>query len=166
MAKYKLPVIFLVHIIFLFTIYVLQSMVFTYIPINGIVPLLLPVAVAGIAVFEGASRGGGYGLLAGMLCDISFNQPIAEMTVFLTLVGITIGALSETIMAKGFPSFFICCLSTLILTSFVQMFSLLFFDRIDVSVLLETAYKQTAYSMIFTFPIYFVVRALGRRTLT
>jgi rod shape-determining protein MreD len=166
MAKYKIPVIFLVHVIFLFTIYVLQSMVFIYLPINRIVPLLLPIAVAGIAVFEGSSRGGGYGLIAGMLCDISFNQPIAEMTVFLTLVGITIGALSETIMAKGFPSFFICCLAALGLTAFVQMFPLLFFEEVEMAVLLETAFKQTVYSMIFTFPMYFIVRALGRRALT
>jgi hypothetical protein len=66
-------------------------MVFTYIPIDGIIPVLLPTAVVGIATFEGSSRGGGYGLLAGMLCDVSFNQPVIVMTVVLTLVGLSSG---------------------------------------------------------------------------
>ena len=124
--------------------------------------MLLPIAVAGIATFEGSSRGGGYGLLAGALCDISFNQPVFVMTVTLTLVGIVIGMLSETVMAKGFPTFFLGSLAALILTAFVSLFSLLFFNNVDVSTLLRTAARQTLYSMIFTIPLYFIVRSLGR----
>jgi hypothetical protein len=164
-SKIRIPFVLIAHILFIVVVYILQSMVFTYIPIDGIIPVLLPTAVVGIATFEGSSRGGGYGLLAGMLCDVSFNQPVIVMTVVLTLVGIVVGILSETIMARGFPSFFLCCIGALILTSFVSMFSLLFFSGVDVKALFEIGYKQTLYSMIFIFPIYFAARSLGRRAM-
>ena len=80
MSKIRIPVVLIAHIVFIIAVYILQSMVFTYVPISGTVPVLLPIAVAGIATFEGSSRGGGYGLLAGALCDISFNQPVLVMT--------------------------------------------------------------------------------------
>lgn len=163
LAKIKIPFVLIAHIIFIFIIYILQALVLTYLPIDGIVPVLLPIAVVGIAMFEGSSSGGGYGLLAGMLCDVSFNQPLILMTVVLTLVGIFVGILSETVMARGFPTFFLCCLAALVLTSFISMFSLLFFSGVDVSALFTVALKQILYSMIFTFPIYFIVRALGHR---
>ncbi len=165
-SKIKIPIVLIVHILFILVVYIFQSMVFTYVPIDGIIPILLPIAVVGIATFEGSSRGGGYGLLAGMLCDISFNQPVIVMTVMLTFIGIFIGILSETIMARGFPTFFLCCAGALILTSFVSMFSLLFFSGVDMSALIMIGLKQTLYSMLFAFPIYFVVRALGRRVVT
>jgi hypothetical protein len=159
----RIPFVLIAHILFIVAIYILQGMVFTYIPINGTVPVLLPIAVVGIATFEGSFRGGGYGLMAGMLCDISFNEPVMLMTVTLTLVGIVIGVLSETIMARGFPTYFLGCLAALVLTAFVSMFSLLFFKSVDMMALLQTAGMQTLYSMIFTIPIYFIVRPLGRK---
>lgn len=163
MSKVKIPVVLIAHIIFIVIIYIFQAMVFTYIPINGIFPILLPIAVVGIATFEGGSRGGGYGLLAGMLCDVSFNQPVIVMTVVLTCVGIVVGILSETVMARGFPTYFLSCIGALILTSFVPMFSLVFFTGVEFSALIRTGVLQTLYSVIFTLPIYPIVRALGRR---
>lgn len=166
MSKIKLPFVLITHIVFIIVIYILQSLVFTYIPISGIIPVLLPLAVVGIATFEGASRGGGYGLLAGMLCDLSFHKPVLVMTVVLTVVGIVVGVLSETIMARGFPSFFISCIGALVLTSFVSMFSLLFFSGADITALVRIGLLQVFWSLIFAFPMYPVVRSLGRWTVS
>ncbi len=163
MSKIKIPVALIAHIIFVIVVYILQSMVFTYITIDGVFPVLLPIAVVGIATFEGSFHGGGYGLLAGMLCDVSFNQPVAVMTVALTVVGIVVGILSETIMARGFPTYFLCCAGVLVLTALVSMSSLMFFANVEFSALLQTGVMQTLYSMIFTLPIYPIVRALGRK---
>lgn len=161
MNKIKLPAVLIVHVLFIILVYIFQAMIFTYIKIDGVIPVLLPIAVVGIATFEGSSSGGGYGLLAGMLCDISFNQPVSVMTVTLTLIGIIVGILAESVMAQGFPSYFLSCLGALLLTSFVSMFPLLFFAEADMFALFTTGLHQTVVSMIFTFPLYFVVRALG-----
>lgn len=163
MSKVKIPVVLIAHIIFIVIVYIFQSMVFTYIPINGVFPVLLPIAVVGIATFEGSFRGGGYGLLAGMLCDVSFNQPVIIMTVVLTVVGISVGLLSETVMARGFPTYFLCCAGALVLTAFGSMFALVFFTGVEFSALIRTGIEQTLYSVIFTLPLYPVVRSLGRR---
>ena len=164
MSKIRIPFVLIAHILFIIAVYILQGLVFTYIPIQGTVPVLLPIAAVGIATFEGSAKGGGYGLLAGMLCDISFNQPVIIMTVTLTVVGIVAGLLGETVMARGFPTYFLGCLGALVLTAFVSFFSLLFFNSVDVRSLLTTAGRQTLYSMIFAIPMYFIVRALGRRS--
>lgn len=166
MSKVKIPFALITHILFIIIVYIIQSMVFTYLPINGVFPVLLPIAVVGIATFEGSFRGGGYGLLAGMLCDVAFNQPVAVMTVALTIIGSVVGILSETIMARGFPTYFLCCAGVLVLTSLVSMFSLMFFSNVEFSALVQTGMLQTLYSIIFTLPIYPVVRALGRNVVS
>jgi hypothetical protein len=162
MKRIKIPIALIVHIVFIIGVYILQAMVFVHLPIRGCVPVLLPIAVVGLAIFEGPASGGGYGLLAGMLCDISFNQPALIMTVVLTVLGIVVGILSETILARGFPGYFICCVGGLVLTAFVSIFSLVFFAGVSGASLLGTAINQTVYSAVFTFPLYFIVRALGR----
>lgn len=163
MSKVRIPFVLIAHILFIIIIYIIQSMVFTYIPINGIFPVLLPIAVVGLATFEGSSRGGGYGLLAGILCDVSFNQPVIVMTVVLTAVGIIVGVLSETIMARGFPTYFLSCAAVLVMTSFVSIFPLVFFANVEFSALLRTGVLQVLYSIVFTLPIYPIVRSLGRK---
>jgi rod shape-determining protein MreD len=166
MSKIKIPAVLIVHLLFIIIVYILQTMVFSYLPIGGIYPVLLPIAVVGIATFEGSSQGGGYGLFAGMLCDVSYNQPVLVMTVTLTLIGILVGILSETVMARGFSTYFFCCFGALLLTSFVSMLSLMFFTEVHFAALLGVGLWQTLISMIFSFPLYFAVRALGRRVLS
>jgi hypothetical protein len=104
-SKIRIPFVLIAHILFIVVVYIFQSMVFTYIPIDGIIPVLLPIAVVGLATFEGSSRGGGYGLLAGMLCDVSFNQPVIIMTVVLTLVGLSSGFCPKRLWRAGFRAF-------------------------------------------------------------
>ncbi|MEL4107029.1 hypothetical protein AAFA46_09360 [Oscillospiraceae bacterium WX1] len=163
MSKIQIPAVLLAHILVIVLVYILQSMIFAYLPIAGVFPVILPLVVVGIAMFEGSARGAGYGLLAGMLCDISFNQPVALMTITLTIIGIGVGILSETVLARGFPTFLISCLGALLLTAFVSMFSLLFFSRVEFSSLLRVGFLQSLYSIFFAFPIYPIIRSLSRR---
>ena len=162
MRQIKIPLVLILHIVFIVAVYMLQAMVFPNLLVGGYVPVLLPIAVVGIALFEGAFRGGGYGLLAGMLCDVAFHQPVLAMTITLTAIGIACGVLSETILARGFPSYIVCCFAALMLTSFVSMFSLLFYAGVDPFSLFQIALGQSLYSLIFACPLYFFVRLLAR----
>jgi hypothetical protein len=156
---------FLLHALMLTVMYIVQSFVFTYLPPTGIRPLLLPLGVAGVAVFEGSTRGGLFGLFAGMMCDISFNQPIAVLTVLFTMFGLAAGFLADIIMARGFPSYIACCIAILAMTAFTQMFTLLFFEKIPAYALLNTAALQILHSLVFAIPVYFAAKALGYRGL-
>ncbi|MDR2665493.1 MAG: hypothetical protein LBC21_04355 [Oscillospiraceae bacterium] len=156
----------LLHAIVLVALYSVQTFVFPYLSVTGVRPALLPLGVAGVAVFEGSSRGGLFGLFAGILCDISFNQPISSLTLLLTLFGITAGFLSDIVIARGFPSYIVCCAIVLALTEFTQMFALLFFEKLPIPLLMKTAAQRMLYSMVFSLPVYFAVKSLGRRDLS
>jgi hypothetical protein len=154
----------LLHALVLVAMFAVQALVFPYMSTTGVRPVILPLGVAGVAVFEGSARGGLFGLFAGMLCDIAYNQPLATMTLIFTLFGLTAGFLSDIIMARGFPSYIVYCVVILAITAFAQMFSLLFFERLPVRLLVGLAGRQTLYSLIFALPVYFAARALGRRS--
>jgi len=154
----------LLHAVLLITVYMFQGAIFPHLRIGGIVPLFLPVAVTGIALYEGSGTGGICGLFAGMLCDVSFNQPVGVFTVVLTAVGICVGILSDTILLSGFITYYISCAAVLVFCAFVQMTPIVAIPNdIPISSILGTIAAQTLYSLILAFPTWFFVRALGKR---
>ena len=161
-AKYKKIWNVLLYIPLLLLAYILQGMVFSMLPIFGAKPLIIPLAVVGIALFGGYFRGGVFGLFAGILCDLSFNQPPIQFTVFLTIVGLLIGLAADMVLAKGFPTYFLCCLLTLLLSAFVQSFSLLFYYNCGFMTCLTTALIQAGYSLLFSLPVYLLSRSVSR----
>jgi rod shape-determining protein MreD len=153
----------ILHVLLIVVVYVFQSMIFPYIPVFGLYPLLLPITSTGIAVYGGCNAGGIAGLFAGMLCDVSLNQPTGVFMVLLTLTGLFIGALADTIMTRGFVTFFLSCVGILVLSAFIQIFPFLLFSTVPQAALLNIGIWQTVYSLIFAFPLWFFVRALSRR---
>jgi len=160
--KTQLTSLFL-HAILLTVVYVFQGMVFPYVRLNGFVPLLLPIAATGVAIYEGRYTGGFFGIFAGILCDVSFNEPAGVFTVMLTLSGLLIGTLADTIITRGFVMFIASCVVVLALSAFVQLLPLFFTGAVPLAPLVSTGIQQTVYSLIFTIPIWFFVRALGER---
>ena len=159
--------IFLVSVVFhallLMAVFVLQDIVFLYLRVAGIVPLILPLVSTGAAVYQGRVAGGVVGLFAGILCDISFNAPAGVFTVLLTVTGIFVGFLADTVMARGFVTYIISCAAVLAVSAFAQMFPLMFFVDVPSAPLLMMALRQTVYSLIFALPLWFFARALGKR---
>ena len=133
--------------------------------INGLVPLLLPVVATGVALYEGRNTGGIVGLFAGILCDISFNQPVGVFTVFLTLSGLFIGALADAYILRGLVTYYISVAAVLIISAFVQMFPLLVSTKYiaPAQEVISITIQQTIYSLVFALPIWFFVRGLGKR---
>ena len=152
----------IMHIVFLLVVYILQALVFPYIPMQGFMPLLLPVAVVAIAMFEGGVWGGVFGLFAGMLCDNACNMPTIAFTLLLTGAGLAVGFAAQTVLARGFPSCAAAAGAVLIISSAVQLFWCVFFEGASVIPLLFGLIVQVIVSLIFTLPIYFIARALGR----
>ncbi len=152
----------LFHIMYAAVAFILQAMVFTRLPIMGVKPLILPVAVAVAAVYEGSARGAAVGLVCGMLCDLATNQPMIEFTLLLTLLGLAIGILSETMLTRGFPSCIVCSAVVLVICAFVQAFDLLFFDKVSFWPIGRTALIQTGYSLLFCLPAYWMARPISR----
>jgi len=153
------------HGVLLFGAYFLQAIVFPNLPIYGVNPVILPVVVTGVGMFEGHVRGGVFGLLAGMLCDISFNEPTIGFTLLLTAVGLIMGVLSNSILAKGFPSYVASSFVVLLASLIVQIFPVVTLKSVAGSEIVVTAIIQTLYSLVFTFPFFYAVRGLSRKTM-
>ena len=151
------------HALLLMVVYLLQGVIFPYLKIFGLVPLLLPIVSTGVAVYQGRTAGGIVGIFAGILCDISFNQPTGVFTVLLTITGLFVGFLADTVIARGAATYYIACAVVLAISAFAQLFPLLFFESVSSAPLLRTALWQTVYSILFAFPIWFFVRGLGKR---
>jgi len=164
MKKRTLIATIFLHALFLLTVYTLQGVIFPFIRINGLVPLMLPVAGTGIALYEGRNVGGIAGLFAGILCDISFNQPAGIFTVLLTFTGLFVGTLADTVILRGFVTYYICCTAVLIVCALVQTAPFIIIPARLASgqALISTSIQQTIYSLILAFPLWFIVRALGK----
>jgi rod shape-determining protein MreD len=151
------------HALLLLIVYIFQGMIFPYVRILGLIPLLLPIVSTGVAVYEGCHAGGIAGLFAGILCDASFNEPVGLFTVLLTFSGLLIGALADTVVRRGFVTYILSCIAVLAVSAIIQIFPILFFTTTPNAPLLSIILRQTAYSLVFTIPLWFFVSALGKR---
>jgi len=163
MKRKVLVVSILLHALLIMSVYAFQGVIFPYMRLGGLAPLLLPIASTGVALYEGKNAGGITGLFAGILCDISFNQPAGVFTVFLTISGLLVGTLADTVILRGFVTYYISCAVVLILSAFVQIFPLIILspNEIPLHILVPIALQQTMYSLILALPMWFFIRALG-----
>ena len=138
--------------------YLLQSAVFSRLRIWGAAPLLLPLVAVGAGLLGGGGWGGGAGLAAGLLCDVSLGGQGLTFTVFLTAAGFFAGFLGEFILHRGFPSYLLLSLGTLVLSAVLQMLRLWLYAHCPLWPLALTGLKQTGYSLLFTIPAYFCLR--------
>ena len=147
---------------FVFLMFVLQGMIFPHLEIYGIKPLILPAAVVAIAIHEGCENGTLFGLIGGVFCDLTFNQPTVAFTVLLTAIGTVVGILSEGFLRKNYITFLVCSFGALLLSAAVQMFSLLVYKHMAFVSLAETALLQTVYSLILALPVYYLAGVICR----
>jgi len=151
------------HAVLLFVLYVLQTMIFSRLRLWDIAPLILPLAVVGVGLFEGPSWGGGFGLAAGVLSDAAFSETTVLFTLFLTALGMGVGLLSIYLLNRGFPSYLLCSALALGAIAFLQLFPFLAFHQTGLFPLLRVAILQTLYSALFILPLYYLTRFMGKR---
>ena len=147
---------------YLALLYIFQSTVFTHLTVFGAKPLILPLAVAGVALFRGRVDGGIFGLFAGILMDLAYNQNTIQFTLILALTGLLLGILSDTVIVQSFPSYLLICFLELAVCSAFQMLSLMVLRGAPASLLTGIAIRQSLATLIFTFPMYYISRFLCR----
>jgi len=155
----------LVRGVILMVLYILQFAVFSRLRIFGIAPLILPMAVIGVGLFEGPTWGGAFGLAAGVLSDSAFFGTTVLFTLLFVTLGMGVGLLSNYLLSRGFPSFLLCSIAALFAIAFFQMFALLVYFQESPLALLRVAILQTTYSLFFVIPLYYLTRLIGRRAI-
>ena len=146
------------YVFLLVAYFLLQDSIFSQLPLFGVVPLLMPVCCTAIALAEGMERGGAFGVVAGVLCDIAIGSPPIGFTILLTLLGLGVGWLSDRLMGRNFLTLVLLSFGSLLVCGFFQTFTLWAFEGVPLGPLLKTVFLQTLYSLFFTVPLAGVVR--------
>ncbi len=133
---------------YIFLCFLAQELIFSRIEIFGVNPGILPAAIVAVSVFEGGIRGGVFGLLLGMLGDISYGNTVL-FTVIFPFIGFLAGAVSEFYTPKSYFGFLYLTLGGLFVTAFAQGFVLLVFmpDQSLFAIIVEGT-KEIIISMI------------------
>ena len=91
----------------LLPVWFLEAYVFSRISLWSTTPMLLPLAAVALAVLEGALAGAGFGIFAGMLCDMTYGSN-GGMILLLALLGTGAGLIDtlrilQRMLLRGIP---------------------------------------------------------------
>ena len=98
----------LVYALGLLPVWLLDAYILPRYPLYGASPMLLPLAVAAVAVLEGAYSGTGFGLAVGLLWELAYPGGFGGLVFFLALAGMVMGAVSQYALSQSFPGCLIC----------------------------------------------------------
>lgn len=147
---------------YLLLAHILETMLFSRFAIFGVIPIIIPVTVAIVAVLEGPEGGAGFGLAAGLLTD-AVAPGAGFYTIVLTLFGIIIGNASRFVFSKTFPTALLASLVLLIVLS-VGSFAISFAEnRAGITALWTVSAPEVAYSLLFCPPLYFLMKRISLR---
>ena len=163
MKKQEIVFKIILYVLYLLLFYLLQAALFPRLAIWGVRPLILPVAVVGIALYEGSVPGALAGLAAGFLSDISLADSIAVFTVTLTVAGALTGLLAERFLRRGLPTLALCALILSGLCVFFQVFGLVVFQGVPLAAITHRALGQALYSTLFALPVWALAKAISGR---
>ena len=140
-----------------------QNVVFSRLPLFGIKTLFMPALVVAVALFEGGTRGGYFGLAAGVLCDLFLGGQKVMFTILFPVIGFLVGFLVDFFLNRRFFSYFVLSLAALALSAATQMAPLLFFHGQSPWALWTTALVQTVWGIPFIFPSYYICKMMPRK---
>lgn len=124
--------------------------------------MLLPLAAVCVAVLEGTTGGGGFGLFVGILCDAAYFNTDGAMTVGLCLIGVGAGALAQYVLRQNLVGCLLC--------SFAALRSATGCARRppagragELAAMLGLAGREILWSLVFVFPVYALFLWVFRR---
>ena len=140
-----------------------QNTLFAKLKIWGVHAIVLPALMTAVGMFRGPMRAGVFGIFAGFFADMGYPETVVLFLLLLPVLGYVSGMLSEHLMHQGLIAYLVMCLGALLITALVQLFPLWVFRGAPLGPLLITGLKQTAVSLPFCVPFYFISKAVSRR---
>ena len=128
-----------------------------------ITPMLLPLAVAAVAVLEGAYSGTGFGLGVGLLWELVYPGGWGGQVLYLSLAGMAMGAVSQYALSQSFAGCLICSAGVLGLLDLLRVGLRLFINAASLTDLLQVAMPEFLWSLAWTPLVWLLFRAIHRR---
>lgn len=147
----------------LLPVWILDAFLLGRWPMFGAKPLLLPLAVASVAVMEGATAGAGFGLGVGLLWALGYAGSNPGMILFLVLAGMWAGIAAQYALTQGFLGCLLCSAGTLAALEGLHILWGLFSQAAPLAVLLEAAGTELLCSLLWTPLVYLIFRWVFRR---
>lgn len=155
----------IVYAVFLIILFVIQDLLLGRITLFGIHAMIIPAAVVGVGLFDGASWGGFFGLAAGFFCDLGYPDQLFLFTVLFAAGGFFSGVMGQYFLHKGFLSYLFLFFLLMAATTFCQMFHFLFFTDTRSWPVFRTGLIQILWSFPWIIPIYFPCKTIADRPL-
>ena len=152
-----------VYALALLPVWFLEAYVLNRFPVFGVAPMLLPLAVICVAVLEGATAGGGFGLAVGILCDAAYFNTDGAMTLGICILGVLAGVLAQYALRQDLVGCLLCSFGGLILIDLTRIGVRLFLGQTDLAAMLAVAVPEVLWSMLFVFPVYLLFLWVYRR---
>jgi rod shape-determining protein MreD len=143
---------------------VLQVSFFSYIPLFGVVPDIVPVVVVALGLLGGGVVGAVCGFATGMLVDSVLLQTLGTSALLLLLAGYLAGRYREgaEISNSLIPPLLAGALSLLVATGFAAIELMLGVDTPVSLLVLREIFLKGVYAVFLAVPIFAVVRRVLR----
>ena len=152
-----------VYALGLLPVWLLDAYILPRYPLYGASPMLLPLAVAAVAVLEGAYAGTGFGMAVGLLWELAYPGGFGGLVLFLALAGMAMGAVSQYALSQSFIGCLICAAGTVGLLELLRIARGLLTNAAPLSALLEAAAPEFLWSVAWTPLVWLLFRAVYRK---
>lgn len=142
----------------LLLIYIIQFNALGYISFYGATPLLFPLCPIILGYFEGQMAGVCCGLVTGILCDAAFVEASGQWTLFLSLMGLLVGAASRYGLHQSLLGALISILTTLFLVALYRIASFALTGFSNLALVAEVALCELGWSLLLAIPLYLIYR--------
>lgn len=153
----------LIYALGLLPVWLLDAYILPRYPLWGIVPMLLPLAVAAVAVLEGAHAGAGFGMAVGLLWALAYPGNFGSRVILMALAGLVAGAVSQYALNQSLPGCLICAAGMLALVDGLRVLRGLVTNAASLSAMLQVAIPEWLLSLAWTPLVYLLFRAIFRR---
>lgn len=153
----------LVYTLGLLPVWLLDAYILPRYPLYGASPMLLPLAVAAVAVLEGAYSGTGFGLGVGLLWELAYPGGFGGLVFFLALAGMAMGGVSQYALSQTFIGCLICAAGTVGLLELLRIARGLLTNAAPLSALLEAAAPEFLWSVAWTPLVWLLFRTVYRK---
>lgn len=153
----------LVYALGLLPVWLLDAYILPRYPLYGASPMLLPLAVAAVAVLEGAYAGTGFGLGVGLLWELSYPGGFGGLVFFLALAGMVMGGVSQYALSQSFIGCLICAAGTVGLLELLRIARGMLTNAAPLAALLEAAAPEFLWSVAWTPLVWLLFRTVYRK---
>ncbi len=162
MAKRDIVFKWITYGIVLLLVCLLQLFIADRISFFGVRPILLPLCVVTIGIFEGPLGGIGFGLATGILSLIAIYRTPILILLFLPLMGMISGLISEYVIQSRFLGSLLCSMICFVCIEGYHILPRLLIG-IPIEPLFRIALPELVYSVLCLIPVYFFFHLAHRR---